>query len=69
MSKPAMSRVGRVKENSQTQGFMKVLVNAESEQILGAASLGLDGDEAIHDITDNLYELPRVCRRVYFLRG
>lgn len=54
-SKLAMSRVGRAKESSQTQGFMKVLVDAESNLILGAAILGLSGDEAIHCITDTMY--------------
>ncbi len=55
MGKLAMSRVGRAKESSQTQGFMKVLVDAESERILGAAILGLNGDEAIHGIIDTMY--------------
>ena len=55
VSKRAMSRVGRAKESSQTQGFMKVLVDADSEQILGAAILGLNGDEAIHGIIDTMY--------------
>jgi pyruvate/2-oxoglutarate dehydrogenase complex dihydrolipoamide dehydrogenase (E3) component len=55
IGKLAMSRVGRAKESSQTQGFMKVLVDAENKQILGAAILGLNGDEAIHCITDTMY--------------
>ena len=55
IGKRAMSRVGRAKESSQTQGFMKVLVDAESEQILGAAILGLTGDEAIHGMIDIMY--------------
>ncbi len=55
IGKRAMSRVGRAKESSQTWGFMKVLVDADSNQILGAAILGLNGDEAIHGIIDNMY--------------
>ena len=55
IGKRAMTRVGRAKESSQTQGFMKVLVDAKSKQILGAAILGLNGDEAIHGIIDVMY--------------
>jgi pyruvate/2-oxoglutarate dehydrogenase complex dihydrolipoamide dehydrogenase (E3) component len=55
IGKRAMSRVGRAKESSQTQGFMKVLVDAETDMILGAAILGLNGDEAIHGIIDIMY--------------
>ena len=55
IGKRAMSRVGRATESSQTQGFMKVLVDAQSKQILGAAILGLNGDEAIHGIIDIMY--------------
>lgn len=47
-----MSRVGRAREFGETQGFMKVVVNAENDDILGAAILGLSGDEAIHGIVD-----------------
>ncbi|HZT63674.1 MAG TPA: pyruvate/2-oxoglutarate dehydrogenase complex dihydrolipoamide dehydrogenase, partial [Burkholderiales bacterium] len=36
-------------------GFMKVLVDAESERILGAALLGIDGDEAVHSLLDVMY--------------
>jgi pyruvate/2-oxoglutarate dehydrogenase complex dihydrolipoamide dehydrogenase (E3) component len=43
-----MSRVGRARERGETQGFMKVLVDAESEQILGASLLCIDGDEIVH---------------------
>ena len=50
-----MSRVGRAVEKSETQGFMKVLVDAESERILGAAILGVGGDEVIHSILDVMY--------------
>lgn len=47
-----MSRVGRAVEKDETQGFMKVLVDAETRRILGAAILGTGGDEAIHGILD-----------------
>ena len=50
-----MTRVGRAMEKSETQGFMKVLVDAETERILGAAILGVGGDEIIHSILDVMY--------------
>ena len=50
-----MSRVGRAREKGETQGFMKITVDAESKEILGAAILGIEGDEAIHCILDAMY--------------
>jgi pyruvate/2-oxoglutarate dehydrogenase complex dihydrolipoamide dehydrogenase (E3) component len=50
-----MTRVGRAIEKGETQGFMKILVDAESRQILGAAILGTGGDEVIHCILDLMY--------------
>jgi pyruvate/2-oxoglutarate dehydrogenase complex dihydrolipoamide dehydrogenase (E3) component len=47
-----MTRVGRAVEKGETQGFMKVVVDAETEEILGAAILGVGGDEVIHAIID-----------------
>jgi len=47
-----MTRVGRARERGETQGFMKVLVDAESERILGAALLCIEGDEIVHSILD-----------------
>jgi pyruvate/2-oxoglutarate dehydrogenase complex dihydrolipoamide dehydrogenase (E3) component len=47
-----MSRVGRARERGETDGFMKVLVDAETKKILGATILGIDGDEAIHTFID-----------------
>ncbi|MDT5207061.1 MAG: hypothetical protein QOD34_3697 [Mycobacterium sp.] len=47
-----MTRVGRAVEKGETHGFMKVVVDAETHQILGAAILGVGGDEAIHGILD-----------------
>ena len=55
MAKRPMTRVGRAYEKSETQGFMKVLVDADSQEILGAAILGTGGDEAIHCILDVMY--------------
>ncbi len=51
----AMTRVGRAVEKGESQGFMKVLVDAATKQILGAAILGLNGDEAIHTFLDIMY--------------
>jgi pyruvate/2-oxoglutarate dehydrogenase complex dihydrolipoamide dehydrogenase (E3) component len=51
----AMTRVARAIERGETQGFMKILVDAGSRQILGAAILGTGGDEAIHCILDQMY--------------
>jgi len=50
-----MTRVGRAKEKGETQGFMKITVDRDSKQILGAAILGIEGDEAIHCILDVMY--------------
>ena len=47
-----MTKVGRAVEKGETQGFMKVVVDSETRQILGAAILGVGGDEAIHCILD-----------------
>ena len=50
VSKRPMTRVGRAVEKGETKGFMKVVADAETKQILGAAILGAGGDEAIHGI-------------------
>ena len=50
-----MSRVGRAVEKGDTQGFMKVLVDAETKQILGASFLGIGCDEVIHGLLDVMY--------------
>ncbi len=50
-----MTRVGRAVEKGETQGFMKITVDADSKEILGAAILGVGGDEAIHCILDLMY--------------
>ncbi|WP_213805360.1 FAD-containing oxidoreductase [Granulicella sp. dw_53] len=50
-----MTKVGRAVEKGESQGFMKVLVDAETKKILGASILGVGGDEAIHCILDVMY--------------
>jgi pyruvate/2-oxoglutarate dehydrogenase complex dihydrolipoamide dehydrogenase (E3) component len=47
-----MTRVGRAVEKGETQGFMQVVVDADTGEILGAAILGVGGDEVIHAILD-----------------
>ena len=52
VGKRPMTKVGRAVEKGETQGFMKVVVDADTEEILGAAILGVGGDEVIQDILD-----------------
>jgi len=52
VGKRPMNRVGRAREFGETQGFMKFVVDGNTDRILGAAILGLNGDEAIHCIID-----------------
>jgi pyruvate/2-oxoglutarate dehydrogenase complex dihydrolipoamide dehydrogenase (E3) component len=54
-AKMPMSDVGRAVERGETQGFMKVVVAADTREILGAAILGLNGDEAVHILLDIMY--------------
>ena len=51
----AMEHVSRAREKSETKGFMKILVDRDSKQILGASFLGLAGDEVIHCVLDVMY--------------
>ena len=55
VGKMAMKHVGRAREAGETQGFMKVLVDAGSKELLGAAILGLNGDEVVHSLLDVMY--------------
>jgi Pyruvate/2-oxoglutarate dehydrogenase complex, dihydrolipoamide dehydrogenase (E3) component, and related enzymes len=55
VGKRPMTKVGRAVEKGETSGFMKMVVDAESRQILGAAILGTGGDEVIHSILDVMY--------------
>src|SRR5712671_2634048 len=50
-----MTRVGRAVEKGETAGFMKILADAQSKQILGASLLGTGCDEVIHGILDLMY--------------
>jgi pyruvate/2-oxoglutarate dehydrogenase complex dihydrolipoamide dehydrogenase (E3) component len=52
IAKRPMSRVSRAIEKGETQGFMKVVADAATKKILGAAILGTGGDEAIHGVLD-----------------
>lgn len=54
VAKRPMTRVGRAVEKDETLGFMKVVIDAETRAILGAAILGVNGDEAIHGIIDTM---------------
>lgn len=54
VGKRPMTRVSRAIEKGETQGFMKILVDAESGQILGAAILGTGGDEVVHAVLDTM---------------
>jgi pyruvate/2-oxoglutarate dehydrogenase complex dihydrolipoamide dehydrogenase (E3) component len=54
-AKYPMSQVSRAYEKGETQGFIKICVDAETKQILGAAILGVGGDEVIHVLLDVMY--------------
>ena len=54
-AKRPMTRVGRAIEKGETQGFMKVVVDAGNKRILGASILGTSGDEAVHSLLDAMY--------------
>ncbi len=55
VGKRMMTRVSRAREFGETRGFIKIMVDADNEEILGAAILGLNGDEAIHCLLDLMY--------------
>ena len=55
VGKRSMKNVGRARERSETDGFMKVLVDAETKEILGAAILGINGDEVVHTLLAVMY--------------
>jgi pyruvate/2-oxoglutarate dehydrogenase complex dihydrolipoamide dehydrogenase (E3) component len=50
-----MSKVSRAIENGETQGFIKICVDAETKEILGAAILGTGGDEVVQVLLDAMY--------------
>jgi pyruvate/2-oxoglutarate dehydrogenase complex dihydrolipoamide dehydrogenase (E3) component len=55
IAKMSMEDVSRAFEKGETQGFMKILVDRDSKQFLGASILGVSGDEVIHSILDLMY--------------
>jgi pyruvate/2-oxoglutarate dehydrogenase complex dihydrolipoamide dehydrogenase (E3) component len=55
VGKRMMTRVGRAREFGETRGFMKIVVDRSTEELLGAAFLGLNGDEAVHSVLDTMY--------------
>jgi pyruvate/2-oxoglutarate dehydrogenase complex dihydrolipoamide dehydrogenase (E3) component len=55
VGKRPMTRVGRAVQKGETQGFMKILVDGETKEILGASLLGVECDEVIHSILDVMY--------------
>jgi pyruvate/2-oxoglutarate dehydrogenase complex dihydrolipoamide dehydrogenase (E3) component len=55
IGKRPMTKVARAVEKGEARGFMKILVDAETRQILGAAVLGPGGDEVIHSVLDAMY--------------
>ena len=50
-----MTRVSRAREMSETRGFMRAIVDAETRKILGAAIFGVGGDEIVHSLLDAMY--------------
>ena len=55
VAKMPMEDVGRAYERSETKGFMKIIVDADSKQLLGAALLGIEGDEVVQGLLDMMY--------------
>jgi pyruvate/2-oxoglutarate dehydrogenase complex dihydrolipoamide dehydrogenase (E3) component len=55
VAKMPMEDVGRAYERSETKGFMKVIVDADTKQLLGAALLGIEGDEVVQGLLDMMY--------------
>jgi pyruvate/2-oxoglutarate dehydrogenase complex dihydrolipoamide dehydrogenase (E3) component len=55
IGKRPMTQVGRAREKGETDGFMKILVDAETKKILGASLLGIECDEVIHSLLDVMY--------------
>jgi pyruvate/2-oxoglutarate dehydrogenase complex dihydrolipoamide dehydrogenase (E3) component len=51
----SMARVGRAVERGETEGFMRILIDRDSKQIVGASLLGLNADEVVHEILDLMY--------------
>jgi pyruvate/2-oxoglutarate dehydrogenase complex dihydrolipoamide dehydrogenase (E3) component len=50
-----MTKVGRAVERGETKGFMKIIADADTKELLGASLLGASGDEVVHGILDMMY--------------
>ncbi len=50
-----MTKVGRAVERGETKGFLKIVADADTKELLGAAFLGASGDEVVHGILDMIY--------------
>jgi pyruvate/2-oxoglutarate dehydrogenase complex dihydrolipoamide dehydrogenase (E3) component len=50
-----MTKVSRAREMSETAGFMRALIDADTQQILGAVVFAAGGDEIVHSILDAMY--------------
>ncbi|MFY8151356.1 MAG: pyruvate/2-oxoglutarate dehydrogenase complex dihydrolipoamide dehydrogenase, partial [Hyphomicrobiales bacterium] len=55
VGKRMMTRVGRAVESGETRGFMKIVIDAETRTLLGAAVIGYRGDEAVQSLLAPLY--------------
>ena len=55
VGKRPMTKIKRAVEKGETEGFMKIFVDTETREILGAVILGPGGDEIIHSILDMMY--------------
>ncbi len=55
VGKREMRRISRAKEKGEIYGFMKILIDADTKKILGAAILGIEGDEIVHSLLDIMY--------------
>ena len=55
LARMPMTEVARAREKGETQGFMKILADADTKRILGAAILGVGADEAVHSLVDAMY--------------
>ena len=55
VGKMLMTKVGRARERGETQGFLQVLVDADTQRILGASLLGIEADEVVHTLLDVMY--------------
>jgi len=55
VGKRPMTQVGRAVERGETKGFMKIIADADTKELLGASLLGASGDEVVHGILDMIY--------------